>query len=244
VVDWLLALGAGLIAGAALVVGAAVAWIVRVPQRVVSAVMAFGSGVLISALAFDLIGEANDAGGFWATMAGFVLGSVVYVIANVVLDRKDKRNRRGSSESPGTGGGIVIGALLDGLPESAVLGLSMVGGGGVSVPILLAIAISNIPEGLSATADLKRDGRRPGYVFGLWIGITLACGIASLAGFALLEDAPAGVSAFVTAIAAGAILAMICDTMIPEAFRDEKAYTGLIATLGFFASFGIHQLAG
>jgi ZIP family zinc transporter len=117
----------------------------------------------------------------------------------------------------------------------------MVAGGQLSIPVLLAIIISNIPEGLASTAELKSDKRSAKYVFGLWIGIAVACALSSLAGFVLLQPVPPGGTAFVTAIAAGAILAMICDTMIPEAFRDAKAWTGLIATIGFFASFGIHQ---
>ena len=237
-----LAAGAGALAGGALLVGALVAWFVRVPKRAVATVMAFGSGVLISALAFDLVEEAADQGGFWPAMSGFLAGAIVYVAANIALDRVDARKRRGSGGSPGTGTGIAIGALLDGIPETAVLGLSMVAGGQLSIPVLLAIIISNIPEGLSSTADLKADKRSATYVFGLWIGIALACALSSLAGFALLQSASPGGTAFVTAIAAGAILAMICDTMIPEAFRDAKAFTGLIATIGFFVSFGIHTL--
>jgi zinc transporter, ZIP family len=204
--------------------------------------MAFGSGVLISALAFDLVEEAAQEGGFWPAMSGFLAGAVVYVGANYLLDRVNARNRRGSNESPGTGTGIAIGALLDGVPETAVLGLSLVAGGQLSVPVLLAVIISNIPEGLASTAELKADKRSATYVFGLWIGIALACALSSLAGFALLQPVPPGGTAFVMAIAAGAILAMICDTMIPEAFRDAKALTGLIATIGFFVSFGIHSL--
>lgn len=237
-----MALWAGALAGGALLAGALIAWFVAVPRRVVATIMAFGSGVLISALAFDLVEEAAEQGGFWPAMAGFLSGAVVYVAANLLLDRVNARNRRGSAESPGTGTGIAIGALLDGVPETAVLGLSMVAGGQVSIPVLLAIVISNIPEGLASTAELKADGRGPRYVFGLWLGIAVACGLSSLAGYVLLQDLPASATAFVTAVAAGAILAMICDTMIPEAFRDAKAFTGLIATIGFFASFGIHQL--
>lgn len=237
------AAGAGLLAGGALVVGALVAWFVRVPTPVVAAVMAFGSGVLISALAFDLVEEAEASGGFLPTMGGFLAGAVVYVALNVLLDRRDARNRRGSGESPGTGTGIAIGALLDGVPETAVLGLSMTTGSGISIPVLLAVVISNLPEGLASTAELKKDGRSARYVFGLWIGIAAACAVSSLAGFALLDGAPDSVTAFVTAIAAGAILAMLCDTMIPEAFRDTKAFTGLLAVLGFFASFAVHALS-
>ncbi|ANJ27522.1 ZIP family metal transporter [Agromyces aureus] len=238
--DWVWAALAGLGAGAALLVGAVIAWTVKVPATIVASVMAFGSGVLISALAFDLVLEAQDEGGFWPTVGGFAVGAIVYVFANNLLDRLDQRNRRGSGENSGTGIGIALGALLDGIPESAVLGLSMVGGQGVSVPVLVAIIISNVPEGLSSTAALKDEGRSARYVFLLWTGIALASAVAALLGFVLLDGADGGLTAFITALAAGAILAMICDTMIPEAFRTTHGYTGLLATSGFLLSYAVH----
>ncbi|WP_448809536.1 ZIP family metal transporter [Agromyces bauzanensis] len=241
--EWMWAALAGLAAGGALLVGAVVAWFVQVPVRVVATVMAFGSGVLVSALAFDLVLEAQAQGGVWPTVIGFAVGAVLYVLANKLLDRFDKRNPRGTSEDPGTGTGIALGALLDGLPESAVLGLSMVGGGGVSVPVLIAIIISNVPEGLSSTAELKQAGRSARYVFLLWSGIAVAGSLAALLGFVLLDTASGELTAFITAIAAGAILAMICDTMIPEAFRSAHAFTGLLVTAGFLLSYAVH-LAG
>lgn len=238
--EWIWAALAGLAAGGALLVGAVIAWFVRVPTRVVATVMAFGSGVLVSALAYDLVLEAQDEGGFWPTVIGFAVGALVYVVANQLLSRFDKRNPRGTGEEPGTGIGIALGALLDGIPESAVLGLSMVGGGGVSVPVLIAIVISNIPEGLSSTAELKQAGRSARYVFVLWSGITLASAIAATLGFVLLDTASGELTAFITSIAAGAILAMICDTMIPEAFRSAHAFTGLLVTAGFLLSYAVH----
>ena len=240
--EWLLAGLAGLLAGGALVAGAVVAWFVAVPTPIVAGIMAFGSGVLISALAFDLVLEAQAEGGFLPTVSGFAAGALAYVLANRLLDRMDARNPRGTGD-PGTGTGIALGALLDGIPESAVLGLSMVGGGGVSVPVFVAILISNIPEGLSSTADLKRSGRSAAYVFTLWVGIASRARSPSLAGFLLLDDASGSTTAFITAIAAGAILAMICDTMIPEAFRTAHAFTGLLATGGFLLSYAVHVIS-
>jgi ZIP family zinc transporter len=238
--EWMWAALAGLAAGGALLVGALIAWFVHVPTRAVATVMAFGSGVLISALAYDLVLEAQDEGGFWPTVGGFAVGAVVYVIGNRLLERSGARRPRGTGEDPGTGLGIALGALLDGLPESAVLGLSMVGGGGVSVPVLVAIVISNVPEGLSSTADLERSGRSARYVFLLWSSIAIASAIAALLGFVLLDTATGELVAFITALAAGAILAMICDTMIPEAFRSAHALTGLLVTAGFLLSYAIH----
>ncbi|MFA9277518.1 MAG: ZIP family metal transporter [Rhodoluna sp.] len=241
--EWLTAAGAGLLAGGALFVGALIAWFVNVPSRVVASVMAFGAGVLISALAFDLVGEAMAESGLWPTVSGFAVGAVVYVGVNVLLDRLNARNKKGSAEGPGTGTGIAVGALLDGVPESMVLGLSMLGGQGVSIPILTAVIISNLPEGLSSTAELKAAGRKPRFVFALWGGIALAAAISSLLGFTILADAPVELTGFITSLAAGAMLAMISDTMIPDAFRKAHNYTGLLATLGFLTSLVIHQLA-
>jgi ZIP family zinc transporter len=241
--EWLGAFGAGALAGGALLIGAAVAWFVQVPRPIVAGIMAFGSGVLISALAFDLVQEAEASGGTGPTTVGFLAGAIAYVTANIALDRVGARKRlRTGKGNSGSGTGIAVGALLDGVPESAVLGLSMVGGGGVSVPILAAIFISNIPEGLASTADLKREKRGLRFVVLLWAVIALACALASLLGFVLLDTATPRVTAVINAIAAGAILAMICDTMIPEAFDRARALTGLLATVGFLTSFTTHQL--
>lgn len=246
---WLAAGGWGLLAGGALVLGALVAWYVRVPQRVVAAVMAFGAGVLISALAFDLLDEAERAGGLPPTIIGFLAGAVIYVGANLGLARGGARHRKRSQdqqpserERPGSGTAIAVGALLDGIPESVVLGLSLLDGGGVGVAVLAAIFISNLPEGLSSAAGMKRSGRSARYVFGVWGGIAVASGLAGLLGCLLLEGAAPGTIAVITAIAAGAILAMVTDTMVPEAFERAQLYTGLIATVGFALAFTVGHL--
>jgi ZIP family zinc transporter len=236
----------GLAAGGALVVGALVAWLIEVPQRVVASVMAFGAGVLISALAFDLVDEAETSGGLTSTVVGFLLGAVVYVLANVALAKRGARHRKRSGEQQpsedeqaGSGSAIAIGALLDGIPESIVLGLSLLGGTGVGVPVLAAIFISNLPEGLSSAAGMKRNGRSARYVFSVWVGVAFASGAAGLLGCLLLQGASAQLVAAITALAAGAILTMVADTMIPEAFERTHLYAGLIATLGFLTAFTI-----
>jgi ZIP family zinc transporter len=243
---WLQAGLWGLFAGGALVLGALVAWFVRVPRTVVASVMAFGAGVLISALAFDLVDEAETSGGLTPTIAGFMAGAALYVAANIVLARHGARHRKRSgkeqgseAEHQGSGTAIALGALLDGVPESVVLGLSLLGGHGVGVPVLAAIFISNLPEGLSSSAGMKRNDRSAAYVFGVWVGIAVASGAAALLGYVLLGGAPPEVEAVITAVAAGAILTMIADTMIPEAFEDTHAWTGLITTVGFLTAFAI-----
>ena len=238
----------GLLGGAALVLGALVAWLTRVPQAVVAGVMAFGSGVLISAVAFDLMEEAADTGGLLPAAVGFVGGALAYVAANAVLARRGARHRKRSggqqpseSDQSGSGLAIAVGALLDGIPESVVLGLGLLGGGSVSVPVLAAVFISNVPEGLSSAAGMKRSGRSARYVFGVWGGIAVASGIAALVGYLALGSASPEVIAVITAVAAGAILTMIADTMIPEAFERTGTWTGVITSLGFLVAFAIEQ---
>ena len=246
--DWLEAGLSGLAAGGTLLVGAMLAWFLRVPLSVVAAIMAFGAGVLISALAFELVEDANERGGLLPTVGGFVVGAVFYVVADAVLQRMGAGGRmradRGGSAATGSSSGLSIaaGAVIDGIPESLVLGLSVATGGMVNVAVFAAVAISNIPEGLSSTAGLKSEGRTLGNVAGMWGVIAVSCGIASLLGYLLLEDAGAGPVAFVTAIAAGGILAMLSNTMIPEAFARERMLTGLYAAAGFLTAFTLHEL--
>lgn len=240
----------GLAAGSALVIGAAVAWLVRVPARAIATIMAFGAGVLLAALSFELMDEAERTGGLLPTTAGFLAGAGGYVAANAVLARYGARHRKRSggqqpseAQAKGSGAAIAVGALLDGVPESLVLGLSLFEGG-VGAAMVAAVFLSNIPEGLSSASGMKRAGRGARYVFGIWGGIALICGAAAVLGNAVLGGVPPATVAVITAVAAGAILAMVADTMIPEAFEDAHLFTGFIATVGFLTAFTIERLGG
>lgn len=247
---WLQAGLWGLLAGGALLVGAALGYRLAVPQRLIAAVMAFGSGVLISALSFELMEHAFHTGGFPATALGFLGGAAVYTLANWWLAKRGARHRKRSgcqppaSENSGSGTAIAVGALLDGIPESIVIGLSMLGGRGVSVVAVAAIFLSNIPEGLSSAAGMKRAGRSARYIFGIWGGIAVISGIAALLGYAVFRHVPPQVVAATTAVAAGAILAMLVDTMIPEAFEETHDFAGLITVAGFLAAYSLSKLGG
>ena len=241
----------GLLGGSALVVGAAVAWLVRVPRGVVASVMAFGAGVLISALAFDLAQEAADLGGLGPTVLGFLGGAVLYFLANVALARRGARHRKRSGDlqaseagTSGSGTAIAVGALLDGIPESVVLGVSLLGGAGVSTAMLVAVVISNVPEGLSSASGMKGAGRSARYVFGVWGTIALVSGAAAALGALVLGSASPAAVAVITAVAAGAILTMVADTMIPEAFERTHLATGVLASLGFLIAFAVSRLGG
>jgi zinc transporter, ZIP family len=245
---WLEAALWGLLGGGALVLGALIAWFARVPQPVIATVMAFGSGVLISAVAFDLMLEAADTGGLLPTAIGFLGGALAYVGANAVLARHGARHRKhpgarqlSEDEQAGSGAAIAVGALLDGIPESVVLGVSLLSGGGVSLSFLAAVFISNVPEGMSSAAGMKSKGRSAAYVFGVWGSIAAVSAIAALVGALALDGAPPEAIAVITAVAAGAILTMIADTMIPEAFEETRTWTGVITTVGFLVAFAIDR---
>jgi len=212
--------------------------------------MAFGSGVLISVLSFELVNEAYLLGGVDSTAIGFLCGAAAYTLANWFLSCQGAKHRKRSDgkqpseqEENGSGLAIAVGALLDGIPESVVIGLSLLAGGAVSLVTVAGIFLSNIPEGLSSAAGMKKAGRTPAYIFGIWAGIAVLSGVAALAGYTLFDGASPDVVAATTAVAAGAILAMLVDTMIPEAFEQSHNFAGLITVLGFLAAFTLSKLA-
>lgn len=242
----LVAGGWGLFAGAALLVGATVGSLARIPPRLIALVMAFGSGVLMAAVSFELIAEAYERSGMAPVVAGAIGGAAVYSGANALLARRGAQHRKRSGqeqpsegEAPGSGNAIALGALLDGIPESVVIGTSLLGGGQVGMATVGAVFISNLPEGLASSAGMRSAGRSRRYVFTLWGSIAVLSGLAALAGYALLGGASETVMAVITAVAGGAILAMIADTMIPEAYSRVHLATGLVTVVGFLSAFAL-----
>jgi zinc transporter, ZIP family len=248
--EWLIAGFWGWVSGSALLIGAMFGYLLSFSQRTVATIMAFGSGVLISALTLELMDEAYKSSGFLAPAVGFIAGALLYTGANWVIERRGAAHRKRSgsqqnseSESPGSGSALAVGALLDGIPESIAIGLSMVRGHGVSVAAVVAIFISNLPEGLSSSSGMKRAGRSKSYVLSLWLSICLASGVASIVGYSVFSEFPVAVADSTTALAAGAILAMISDTMLPEAYEQAGTTTGLVTVLGFLISFVLSKAA-
>ena len=243
----------GLVGGSALLIGAATAYFARLPQRLIAAIMAAGSGVLISAVAFDLMDEAYRRGGFDSTAIGFFGGALVYTGANILVSRAGAKHRKRSGSNPkqsqataqeGSGLSIAVGALLDGIPESVVIGVSLLEGSGASLVTVAAVFLSNVPEGLSSAAGMKKAGRSAIYIFGVWGAIAMASGLAAALGYAVMAGASPDIIAATTAVAAGAILAMLVDTMIPEATEEAHEYSGLIAVAGFLLAFILSKLEG
>jgi ZIP family zinc transporter len=229
----------GFVGGAALFIGALIGVFVHTSRQVIGLVMAFGSGVLISALSFELTKEAYDRAGAGSVGLGLAAGSVTFFLGDWLIDRRGGHRRKSpSGPQPGAGAtALVLGALLDGIPESAAIGVSLIKGGAVGLAVVAAVFLSNIPESLSASAGMRVSGRSVRYIFGLWSAVVIVSTLAAAAGFELLQGASPSVTATIQAFAAGAILTMLADTMVPEAVEHAGRWVGLFTVLGFVAAF-------
>lgn len=245
---WIMAGLWGLLAGSALLIGAIFAYFLKIPQRIVASIMAFGAGVLLSAISLELMEESFNLGGFSNMAAGFIIGALIFTLINKLLSIYGAKHRKRSGEllkgetSESSSLAIAVGSIIDGIPESIAIGITIISGGAVSVATVVAIFISNIPEGLSSTAGIKKAGWSISSIFAMWTSITLISGISSLAGYAIFSHFPDGINSVTLALAAGGILAMLVDTMIPEAFSETHDLAGLITVLGFVISFMLSKM--
>jgi ZIP family zinc transporter len=229
----------GFVGGFALLVGAVAGLVLPASQRTIGLVMGFGSGVLISAVAFELTRESFERGGTASVAAGLAAGALAFYTGDWILDQRggNHRKRSGGEQAGGAAPAIVLGAMMDGIPESVAIGVSLLGGGGVGVAVVAAVFLSNVPESLSAATGLRKAGHSTGWILGLWLGVALISALAAALGYALLGDAPAAAIAFIQAFAAGAILTMLADTMMPEGFEHGGSSVGLLTVLGFALAF-------
>jgi zinc transporter, ZIP family len=226
----------GFVGASSLLLGAGMALWRPWSTRAVGLVMAFGVGVLISSVAFDLVEDALENGGARPTTLGIAAGALTYFAGDLTLSRRGAANRK-RSHAVDSGGGnpaaLVLGAVLDGIPESAAIGISLLAGGHVGGVFVAAVFLSNVPEALSASAGLSRQGRSAGDIYRLWAIVVAVSTLAATAGYALLDGASTGTIAFLSAFAAGAVLTMLASTMAPEAHDQGGPVSGLVTTAGF-----------
>ena len=247
---WMAAGMWGTITGVALVLGAAAGYLLPVRPRLSAGIMAFGAGALVSAVASELVVDAHDRGGVGATVGGFLAGAVAFTAVNRWLAGWGAKHRKRSTgqqpseaEIGGSGLALAAGALLDGIPESIAIGVGLAEGGALGLAMIGAVIVSNVPEGLSSAAGMRGAGRSPRYVFGVWGGIAAASGVAAVVGATLVERLPGAAVGAIIAVAGGGVLAMLADTMIPEAFAETHDFTGLYTVLGFVAAFSLGTAA-
>jgi ZIP family zinc transporter len=233
----------GLLSASSLVLGGLIVTVHRPNLLVLGLVMGFGAGVLLSAVSFELVEvAANLAHGGGGTVLGFFTGAIVFLVGDQIISKMGYRDRKdiAGSAQAASATAIVLGIVLDGIPESTVVGLTLLQSGEVGVAMLVAVFVSNVPESIAATTGLRAGGWSWSRLFTLWSGIAVVSGLAAGAGYALLDHASPNVLAFVLAFAGGAILAMLSTTMMPEAYEHAGRTVGLATTIGFAVAFTIH----
>jgi zinc transporter, ZIP family len=199
--------------------------------------MAFGAGALISSVAFELAEEGLRMGGPVSVALGLAVGALTFFSADRAVTSIGGRSGGGSAGLP-----LALGSLLDGLPEQAVLGIGLAAGKGVSVALLVAIFISNLPEAIGSASDMRSSGKSRKDVLVLWIAVTALCAVATLIGYVIAQLVGGDVKAGVDGFAAGALLVMLVDSMIPEAKDKVGNRAGLVTVLGFAVAAGLSNL--
>jgi ZIP family zinc transporter len=230
----------GFVGGASLLIGALMGLYVGVPQRVTAIIAAAGAGVLVSSVAFELMEEAYRTGGFYAASIGILLGALALFTADwaVCYIGGKHRKRSGGQQAGGSSTAITIGAILDGIPESVAIGVSLIEG----AVMVVAVLLSNVPESLSAASGTKKAGHTPTYILGLWATVVAMCALSALFGYLFLAGAPEELIAAILAFATGAILTMLASTMFPEAYEEGGHVVGVVTTIGFLVAFVLSRL--
>lgn len=235
----------GLISGSALILGAIVGIFLHLKRQTIAAFMAFGSGVMICALTFGLMEKAFAHGGFDAIIIGFLSGGLVFIGIDYLLHyfggRKHKYYQLISSKKDTNGAAIASGAILDGIPESIALGVTIFAGQGLSILMLAAIFLSNFPESISSVEGLKKEGFKKSQIFWLWLFVGLASAIIVVLSYLFLHNLNPNVLGILESFAAGAILAMLADSMIPEAYKEGGFIVAILTVLGFLSAFIISR---
>jgi zinc transporter, ZIP family len=221
------------LAASTLLIGAVLAMVYHASRRVVGLVMGFGAGALIASVSFELTEESFNLSGRVPLVLGLTLGALTYFVGDKLIERI------GPTQAPGDDGlSLLLGATLDGIPESLIIGLSLLSGGSVEVAFLVSVAVSNLPESFASASQEHAAGVATRTILLRWLAVVLVSAVFGALGFLLFDDLSPSAVGFTQAFAAGALLTMVMDTMAPEAFGDAGPTTGLIAVAGFaFAYF-------
>jgi zinc transporter, ZIP family len=239
------AIGWGALAASSLVIGAALSFARRWPERQVGYVLAFGAGALISAVSFELAAEGIAVGGAGVTGIGLGVGALTYFFLDGLIAKRSAtgRGRQGRSQGSGSGGALALGAFLDGIPEQLVLGINIAAGAGVGISLLVAIFVSNLPESLGSATDMRQAGRSREAILRLWVLVAVICAVATVVGYLVADAAAGNGKAAIDGFAAGALLVMLIDSMIPDAREDAGRGAGLVTVLGFAVAAGLSSLS-
>jgi ZIP family zinc transporter len=228
----------GAIAASSLVLGALLGLARQWQDGLIGVVLGFGAGALISSISFELTEEGLKLGGPLPLALGIAAGALAFFFADRWVERLGRQLGGGAAGLP-----LALGALLDGVPEQAVLGIGLAQGQGVSVALLVAIFVSNLPESIGSSTDMKAGGVRPRVIILLWIAVALVCAFATLGGYAIARVTAERFEGAVDGFAAGALLVMLVGSMIPEATRKAGEKTGLAAVLGFAVAAGLSAVS-
>lgn len=234
----------GAIAGSANLLGAVIILSISLPQRLIAYIMALGTGALIGAVAYELLGEAMAISGLMQIALGFLGGAALFTFFDLIVSSRGARHRKRSGHSDNapivssssSGIAIFIGTIMDALPETAMIGLGLAASGNISIALIAAIFISNLPEGISSTSGLRKGGFSTRQVLFMWGFVLIASALSSLAGYALHDQISLDTQAMLASFAAGAIIAMISSTMLPEAYEKAGPIIGFITACGIFIS--------
>lgn len=231
----------GLLTAGSLLLGAAIALMTRPGRRVVGLTIAFGAGALIAAVAYELVLDAFETSAGGAAL-GFGAGALAFYAGDRLVDRRGGHGRKsmaGASDLSARAGAIVLGTVLDGIPESLVLGTSLRADGVVPVAVVVGVFVSNVPESLSATTGLRQSGWSSARLLAMWSAVVAVSVLGAVVGWWALGSMTGAQGAFALSFAGGALLVMVSDTLVPEAFELCGREAGLLTALGFALGFAL-----
>jgi len=254
----------GLLASSAFPIGVALGLLCNLPKRLVACVTAFGAGVLVVALTGELMAEAVEEGSVGWAMGGLFAGAIIYILMDLMLDKAANESPRvegrnpedvkpGAAAIPETkaeatvsGMAVLVGSVLDGIPENAAIGMGLASDKGPELGLVLlgAVFLSNLPSAIASSTGMRKSGRSNAYIAIAWTLVTIVCTASCVAGFMFLGSLPDAGKSFMLALAAGGILAMLADTMFPEAFREGGPWVALATTIGFACAFWLSHITG